>query len=272
MAPADQDAAVIATWRWRLEPGASASFEWRARAERAPMGRTLHAVGTDAGASDPAAAHLAWRESSAAIETDNELIDLVIQRGMDDLCLLMDMTSAGDSFVAAGVPWFATLFGRDSILASFGAIAFAPDLAANTLRILARRQATKTSDEHDADPGKILHELRSGEMARTGELPFAGYYGSVDSTPLWLVLLGEYHDWTGDDALVEDLWPNAMAALGWLEKYGDLDGDGFVEYARRSPRGLVNQGWKDSADAIRRSPRHDRRAAHRPGRGPGIRL
>ena len=120
-----------------------------------------------------------------------------------------------------------------------------------TLEVLAARQAVVDDPWTDAEPGKILHEIRTGEMARTGELPFAMYYGSIDSTPLWLILLGETYDWTGDDDLVERLWPNALAALAWIDRFGDLDGDGFVEYQRRSERGLINQGWKDSVDAIR---------------------
>ena len=130
-------------------------------------------------------------------------------------------------------------------------MAVRPSLAVETLQVLAAHQATADDPEHDAEPGKIPHELRTGEMARTGELPFGAYYGSVDSTPLWLVLLGETFDWTGDRALVDRLWPNALAALEWIDRSGDLDGDGFVEYRRRSKRGLINQGWKDSSDAVR---------------------
>ena len=124
-------------------------------------------------------------------------------------------------------------------------------LAIETLEILARRQATAEDPWRDAEPGKILHEFRTGEMSRTGELPFSPYYGSVDATPLWLILLGETYDWTGDDALVERYWPNALAALDWIDKWGDRDGDGFVEYERRAETGLRNQGWKDSTEAIR---------------------
>ena len=123
--------------------------------------------------------------------------------------------------------------------------------AVATLDVLARLQATTDDPWHDAEPGKILHEMRTGEMARAGETPHDAYYGSVDSTPLWLILLGEAHAWTGDDAMLERLWPNALAALGWIDDSGDLDGDGFVEYRRRSKLGLLNQGWKDSGDAIR---------------------
>jgi glycogen debranching enzyme len=130
-------------------------------------------------------------------------------------------------------------------------LAFRPQLAAETLEVLAARQATEVDDERDAEPGKILHELRTGEMAATHELPYRPYFGSVDATPLWLILLGATYDWTGDRALVDRLWPNAMAALEWIDKWGDRDGDSFVEYDRRTPHGLLNQGWKDSHDAIR---------------------
>jgi glycogen debranching enzyme len=156
------------------------------------------------------------------------------------------------------VPWFSTLFGRDALITAFQALAVRPRLAVETLTTLAAYQATEDDPTRDAEPGKILHELRTGEMARNGELPHTPYYGSVDSTPLWLVLLGATYDWTGDAALVDRLWPHALAALDWIDHHGDRDGDGFVEYERRSDRGLVNQGWKDSSDAIR--DRHGREA------------
>ena len=149
------------------------------------------------------------------------------------------------------MPWFTTLFGRDAIITALQTVAFRPQLAVETLGVLAAHQATEVDDWRDAEPGKILHELRTGEMAASGELPHTPYYGSVDSTPLWLILLGETYDWTGDRALLDRLWPNALAALDWIDRYGDRDGDGFVEYERRSERGLLNQGWKDSSDAIR---------------------
>jgi glycogen debranching enzyme len=118
------------------------------------------------------------------------------------------------------------------------------------LRVLARFQGDKHDDWRDEEPGKILHEFREGEMTRANEVPFSPYYGSVDATPLWLILLSETYNWTADDHLVRDMLPHAYRALEWMERYGDLDGDGFVEYQRRSPRGLANQGWKDSWDAI----------------------
>ena len=142
------------------------------------------------------------------------------------------------------------MFGRDSLIAGYAALPFRPELARDALTVLARLQATEDDPLHDAEPGKILHELRTGEMARTGELPFARYYGSVDSTPLWLLLLAETYAWTGDHALIDELWPTAMRALAWIDA-APRDEHGFIVYASRSPRGLRNQGWKDSADSVR---------------------
>ena len=186
------------------------------------------------------------------IRSDHELLDRTLARSVADLhALHNDGPETGEQYLAAGIPWFATLFGRDSIIAALETVAFIPSLAVSTLEVLARLQATTDDPWRDAEPGKILHELRTGEMARAGETPHSPYYGSIDSTPLWLILLGETHAWTGDDGLVDRLWPHALAALAWIETSGDLDGDGFLEYQRRSPLGLRNQGWKDSGDAIR---------------------
>jgi glycogen debranching enzyme len=186
------------------------------------------------------------------IQSDHELLDRTLVRSLADLATLRnDGPAAGESYLAAGIPWFATLFGRDSLIASLETVAFMPSLAIATLEVLARLQATRNDPWHDAEPGKILHEMRTGEMARAGETPHDAYYGSIDSTPLWLILLAETHAWTGDDALLERLWPNALAALAWIEDSGDLDGDGFIEYQRRSKLGLLNQGWKDSGDSVR---------------------
>jgi glycogen debranching enzyme len=186
------------------------------------------------------------------IQSDHELLDRTLTRSLADLATLRnDGPLKGEHYLAAGIPWFATLFGRDSIVAALETVAFMPSIALATLEVLARLQATTDDPWHDAEPGKIIHEMRTGEMARAGETPHDAYYGSVDSTPLWLILLGETHAWIGDDEMLERLWPNALAALGWIDHSGDLDGDGFVEYSRRSKLGLLNQGWKDSGDAIR---------------------
>jgi glycogen debranching enzyme len=193
-----------------------------------------------------------WLDRCARIRSDGELLDLAIRRSIADLRLLRnDGPMRGEHYVAAGVPWFATLFGRDSIITSLEILPFMPDVARETLRVLADWQATEDDPERDMEPGKILHELRVGELARTGELPHRPYYGSIDATPLWLILLDETYRWTGDLELVRSLWPNALAALEWIDRWGDRDGDGFVEYERRTKAGLLNQGWKDSGDAIR---------------------
>ena len=151
--------------------------------------------------------------------------------------------------IAAGIPWFATMFGRDSIIAAYQSLSLNPSLAKETLRTLAKLQGTEYNDWKDEEPGKILHEFRQGEMTRSGEMPFGPYFGTIDATPLFLILLSETYNWTSDEGLVRELLPAAYKALDWIDKYGDLDGDGLVEYLRRSKRGLANQGWKDSWDA-----------------------
>ena len=244
----DEGGSVVARWTSPLDPGERREFAWTVRASREPEVRV---VGLDPDALDPASAHSSWLAESSALDTDHELINQVIRRSLDDLCLLQSTDPDGDRFIAAGVPWFSALFGRDALITSLEAVLFTPRLAIQSLEILARRQATTVDARRDAEPGKILHEFRTGEMNRTGELPFSPYFGSIDATPLWLILLGETHDWTGDDGLVDRLWPNAMAALEWIDRWGDRDGDGFVEYERRAATGFVNQGWKDSSDAIR---------------------
>jgi glycogen debranching enzyme len=203
-------------------------------------------------ADEPEAMHRAWRSSSASVETSDVLAERALERATADLRLLLNSGPGdGERYVAAGVPWFSCLFGRDSLITSLQLMCVRPQIARSTLMILARLQATEVDDWRDAQPGKILHELREGELARAGEIPHAPYYGTVDATPLWLMLLDEYERWTGDVELVDRLWPNALAALAWMDEHGDIDGDGLIEYERHSRRGLLNQGWKDSGDAIR---------------------
>ena len=240
-------------WSLTLGPGERRELSWVVWPTSAPAA-TSPADPRPAPRPSPEQAMEAYREWAAGsvdVATDHELFNLTLRRGLDDLRLLVNEGPDGDRWVAAGIPWFATLFGRDSIITALETLAFVPQLAIETLAVLAARQSTELDDERDAEPGKILHELRTGEMTATGELPFRPYFGSVDATPLWLILLAETDAWTGDRAVVDRLWPNALAALEWIDRWGDRDGDGFVEYARRSPRGLVNQGWKDSVDAIR---------------------
>jgi glycogen debranching enzyme len=183
------------------------------------------------------------------IATSNGLFDTVLAQAREDLIAL----EGGDGdlrYTAAGIPWYATLFGRDAILTALLDLWISPGGARETLRLLARFQGTRDDPWRDEEPGKILHELRRGEVANLNLVPFAPYYGSIDATPLWVWLLGLYYRATGDLDLVRELEPNLEAALAWIDGPGDQDGDGFVEYRRRSSSGLVNQGWKDSWDSI----------------------
>lgn len=185
----------------------------------------------------------------ARISASHESFDLLLKRSAADLTSMIRFAPEG-TFLMAGIPWFATLFGRDSILTALFALPFNPALAVGTLKSLASLQGSQVNQRRDEQPGKIVHEIRAGELAAIGEVPFGRYYGSVDATPLFLWLLGRYVETTGDLALAEQLWNNAERALDWIERYGDADGDMYVEYLRETPRGLANQGWKDSFDAI----------------------
>jgi len=169
-----------------------------------------------------------------------------------DALRMVDTTVRGGVFVpAAGIPWFVTLFGRDSLVVSMESISAFPEFALGALRTLSQVQATDDDAEQDKEPGKIPHEIRSGELASLKLLPFAPYYGTADATPLFLIVLSYAYQWSGDVALLQRYRRNAEAALNWLLQYGDRDGDGFQEYSRRSSQGIFNQGWKDSWDAIR---------------------
>jgi glycogen debranching enzyme len=188
------------------------------------------------------------------LETDWDPLEHIYERSLIDLAALRFETTLfpGQPMPAAGLPWFMTVFGRDSLLTSFQALPFTPELAETTLRVLARYQATELDDFRDAEPGKILHEIRFGELTHFDERPHSPYYGTADATPLFLVLLDEYERWTGDAELVRELEPIARAALRWIDEHGDRDGDGYVEYERRNTdTGLENQCWKDSWDSIR---------------------
>jgi len=190
-----------------------------------------------------------WASHSSSFSSSNGIFNEMVGTSKGDFHALQ-IPEAKERVIAAGIPWFATMFGRDSIIAAYQSLMLNPRLATETLRVLAMQQGKEKNDWRDEEPGKILHEYREGEMTRAGEMPFGPYYGSVDSTPLWLILLSETFNWTADEQLVKDLLPNAYRALEWIDSFGDLDGDGFVEYQCRSPKGLVNQGWKDSWDAI----------------------
>ena len=183
------------------------------------------------------------------IETSNPLANLWFSRSASDLAMLTTELATGP-YPYAGVPWYSTTFGRDGLITARETLWVDPALARGVLTFLAATQASTEDPERDAEPGKILHEARQCEMAKTGEVPFERYYGTVDATPLFVSLAGTYYERTGDLNFIRALWPNVLAALAWIDSYGDRDGDGFVEYARRSERGLLQQGWKDSQDSI----------------------
>jgi glycogen debranching enzyme len=204
-----------------------------------------------------------WLEAAPRLESDSDSLKETYRRSLVDLAALRftPVTAGGKSLPAAGLPWFMTMFGRDSIFTSLQALPFAPGLAATTLRVLGSWQGTRSDDFRDEDPGRILHEMRYGEMTAFEERPHSPYYGSVDATPLYVVLLDEYERWTGDRKLVRDLEHEARAALAWIDDYADLMGNGYIWYRRRNEEtGLENQCWKDSWDSI----------SYRDGRLPGF--
>lgn len=190
----------------------------------------------------------AWSHATS-VETSNNIFNEVLCQSMADLNILMTQTPQG-RYPYAGIPWYSTTFGRDGLITALQMLWIDPGIARGVLRRLAAFQAQTVDPLSDAEPGKILHEMRGGEMAALREVPFARYYGSVDSTPLFVLLAGLYVERTGDESILKELWPAIEAALGWIDGPGDPDGDGFVEYRCASERGLANQGWKDSFDAI----------------------
>ena len=240
-----------------LAPGEQWSSTFTLTPHAAQQGTTFthrEPRGTLAQLSAAKSAELAeWLTQAPVLQAQDTALMRTYRASLSDLGALRlhpDLSN-GASLPAAGLPWFMALFGRDSLITSFQALPYLPGLAATTLRVLAAAQSESRDDFHEQEPGKILHELRFGELTARGERPHSPYFGTADATPLFLVLLDEYHRWSGDDELVRTLEPNARAALSWIEDSGDADGDGYVEYAcRNRATGLVNQCWKDSWNAI----------------------
>ena len=193
--------------------------------------------------------HREIKSGGCRITTSNAQFNNWITRSSEDLYMMLTHSDQG-LYPYAGIPWFNTVFGRDGIITALETLWFFPDIARGVLDHLALLQAGAASEEADAQPGKILHEMRYGEMANLKEIPFGRYYGTVDATPLFVVLAGSYLKRTGDLDFVRSIWPQVKMALAWIDQYGDLDGDGYIEYSRRSATGLSNQGWKDSEDSI----------------------
>ncbi|WP_029032081.1 glycogen debranching N-terminal domain-containing protein [Salinarimonas rosea] len=244
----DAIAADSATWRLALEPGAQRVLYVEVACASgdpafSPRANYLRAL------VDARRALRASLSRTGSVSTSNEHFDEALARARADLAMLATDTEHGP-YPYAGTPWFSAVFGRDALITALQTLWLDPALARGVLRFLAAHQATEEDPARDAEPGKILHEMRHGEMAALGEVPFARYYGSVDATPLFVVLAGAYLDRTGDLETLRALWPHIDAALRWMATHGDRDGDGFVEYERRSGSGLVNQGWKDSHDSV----------------------
>ncbi|MFG6148112.1 amylo-alpha-1,6-glucosidase [Halobacillus sp. B23F22_1] len=193
--------------------------------------------------------HEQWNAELPSVSSDSEVLNGTVKQGLNDLRVLLTNLGHGP-FPVAGLPWFGVPFGRDSLIAAWQMLPFYPEAAKGTLFTMASLQGTKENEWRDEQPGKIMHEIRYGELANTNQVPFTPYYGTIDATPLFLVLLSEYVKWTGDLKTFELLQGNVDHALEWINIYGDRDQDGFVEYFQESAKGIANQGWKDSADSV----------------------
>ncbi len=190
------------------------------------------------------------RGRECSIRTSNDFFNTVMERAVSDLRMLLTDEGRNVMYPHAGIPWFSTPFGRDGLITAMETLWFNPDISRGVLEYLANNQAKSFNDIQDSEPGKILHEIRMGEMTNTQELPFARYYGSADSTPLFVMLAGRYLQRTGDIGFIETIWPHIKRAIDWINIYGDVDGDGFVEYKKKAEFGIRNQAWKDSPDSV----------------------
>src|SRR5215471_9291888 len=235
-----------ATWQLELEPHKSKSLFVAVSCNRPP---TLKPARFFSGLLAHRREMRRSTVGATSVETSNDIFNEVLCQAMADLNMLMTDTPQG-RYPYAGIPWYSTTFGRDGLITAMQMLWIDPRVARGVLRRLASYQAKAVDPLADAEPGKILHEMRGGEMAALHEVPFGLYYGSVDATPLFVLLAGLYAERTNDIATITALWPNIEAALNWMDSLGDIDGDGFLEYSRASEMGLANQGWKDSYDAI----------------------
>lgn len=234
-------------WKIRMGPHSEATVFLTVSCEAEPPGPAIETYDQAAAMAAKDLRQATSRTSS--IYTSNEQFNDLVNRSLADVHMMVTYTDKGP-FPYAGIPWFSTPFGRDALITALELLWLDPDIARGVLAFLASTQAKEALPESDAEPGKIVHEIRRGEMATLGEIPFGRYYGSVDATPLFVFLAGAYYDRTGEMPFIEELWPSIEMALEWIDRWGDMDGDGFVEYSRRSAHGLIHQGWKDSDDAV----------------------
>ena len=235
-----------ATYRFRLAPGRSVRIELCIACE---IERTLRRIDFATALERTAHERNQHMVRSARVSSSSDLFDAWVDRSLADVVMMTSETPEGP-YPYAGVPWFSTVFGRDGLITALQMLWVQPSLARGVLGYLAATQATSDDPARDAQPGKILHEQRHGEMAALNEIPFGRYYGSHDATPLFVMLAAAYYRETADRPFIEKIWPNIEAALAWIDGPADLDGDGFIEYDRRSPIGLAHQGWKDSDDSV----------------------
>ncbi len=242
-----------AVFEIELGVGQELDFEWSIACrfgQFARVSRPSRAMANFAVASRSAHQELAERERfETVVHTSSPGFNRWLNRARADLRMLVTETAFGP-YPYAGVPWFSAVFGRDGIWTALQTLWLDASLSKGVLKFLAAHQATEHDPEADAEPGKIVHEMRDGEMAALREVPFGRYYGSVDSTPLFVMLACAYHDATADRALIRSIWPSLIRAMDWIERHGDSDGDGFIEYGKRSSKGLIQQGWKDSHDSV----------------------
>ena len=225
----------MARWTYRLHKGQPVEVTWRATAND--------------GTSPPAHAMTHEKLHLPAVTSDNPYLQRLLEQGIDDFAMVTTATPYG-WFPYGGVPWYVCPFGRDALITSLEFLPLFPEVMRGTLAFLAAHQGTKVDLFSEEEPGRIFHELRTGEMANLKEIPFVPYYGTVDATPLFLLGLEAYIRWTHDLDFLRSLWPHAQAAAQWMLTYGDRDGDGFLEYLRANEDGLGNQGWKDSSDSV----------------------